>query len=303
MASTPVKFCRTAPAPSLGNPGGQPVPVTPVDGDRHHRLEPPRHRPGAHRRIRSPRISRSARRSAQSPSNDPDGANDTYTFTLVAGAGGDDNAIFTLTGTTLTANAPFNYEVKKDYTVRIQVSDGKGSSFAQAVTIEVVDVNETPTVLALDNNSVIEDLGSAGQVVANVTVTDPDNFDSYNTPDTFTMALAGADAAYFEVSDLQIKVRAAGLETAESKPSYTFDVVDHRQRRQPCILPATTTRRQSPLWWSITRNSASAPSPSAARRCGRRSAERCRRRSRFWPRQCGAGKQLHRCIRRRLPEL
>jgi hypothetical protein len=239
--STPVNFAAS-PAPSLGNPGGQSVPVTPVNGT----VTIDWNRPATAITLTPNTIAENQPVNTTVgtvASNDPDGANDTYTFTLVAGAGGDDNAIFTLTGTTLTANAPFNYEVKKDYTVRIQVSDGKGSSFAQAVTIEVVDVNETPTVLALDNNSVIEDLGSAGQVVANVTVTDPDNFDSYNTPDTFTMALAGADAAYFEVSDLQIKVRAAGLETAESKPSYTFDVVITDNAGN--LYPASNTYTQS----------------------------------------------------------
>jgi hypothetical protein len=219
---TPVKF-STAPAPSLGNPGGQPIAVTPVDGE----VTIDWNRTATALALTAVTIAENLPVSSTVgtvSNNDPD-ADDVWTYTLVAGAGDTDNGVFRLDGATLIATPSFNFEVKKDYTVRIQVSDGKGGVFAQAFAITVVDVNEAPTALALDNNVVIEDLGSAGQAVANVTVTDPDNADAYSTPDTFTLALSGADAAYFEVDGMQIKVKAAGLETAEAKSSYTFDVV------------------------------------------------------------------------------
>lgn len=160
--------------------------------------------------------------------NDLDSANDTYTFTLVAGAGDDDNATFTLSGTTLAANESFNYEVKKDYTVRIEVNDGKGGIFAQAVAITVVDVNETPTVLAPDNNSVIDKFRAALRWLPMLTVTDPDNADAYSIADTFTMAIAGADAGYFRSAACRSKAKAAGLETAEKQAQEDLQNSDHR---------------------------------------------------------------------------
>jgi len=219
---TPVKF-STAPAPSLGNPGGQRIDVTWDDGE----VTIDWNRTASALALTAVTIAENLPVSSTVgtvSNNDPD-TDDVWTYTLVAGTGDTDNSVFRLDGATLIATPSFNFEVKKDYTVRIQVSDGKGGVFAQAFAITVVDVNEAPTALALSNNVVIEDLGSAGQAVANVTVTDPDNADAYSTPDTFTLALSGVDAAYFEVDGMQIKVKAAGLETAESKSSYAFDVI------------------------------------------------------------------------------
>ncbi len=217
-------YFSTAPAPSLGGPGGQQIAVTPVSGT----VTIDWNRTATSITLTPVVINENQPVSTTVgtvSSDDPDGVNDTYTFTLVAGAGDTDNGSFTLNGTTLNATPSFNFEVKKDYTVRIQVNDGKGGVYAQQFAITVVDVNETPTALALDSYSVVEDMGSAGQTVANVAVTDPDNGDAFSTDDTFTMTLAGADAAYFDVSDMQITVRASGVLSAEAKSSYTFDVV------------------------------------------------------------------------------
>ena len=221
--STPVNF-STAPAASLGNPGGQPLNTTTTNGQ----VTIDWNRAATALMLSAATLAENQPANSTVgviSNNDPDGANDTYTYALVAGAGDTDNSTFAITGATLSAIPSFNFEVKKEYSVRIQVSDGKGGVYAQQFTITVIDVNEAPTSLALDNNSVVEDMGSAGQAVATVSVTDPDNADSYSTPDIFTLALAGADANYFEVAGMQIKVKAAGLETAETKSSYTFDVI------------------------------------------------------------------------------
>ena len=163
-------------------------------------------------------------------SNDQDSDDPTRLLTLVSGTDATDNALFTLSdvtpaGATLIANPSFNFEVKKDYSVRVQVNDGKGGVYEQVIAITVVDVNETPTVLALDQTTVVED-APAGTLVATVSVTDPDNADSYSKPDTFKMTLSGVDAAKFVVDGLQIRVATGdGLPPFETKESYTFDVV------------------------------------------------------------------------------
>src|SRR4029079_12711269 len=56
---------------------------------------------------------------------DPD-AGDTFTYTLVAGAGDTDNASFQISGNKLQTNAVFDYETKNSYTVRVQTDDGHG---------------------------------------------------------------------------------------------------------------------------------------------------------------------------------
>ncbi len=222
--STPINFSNS-PAPSLGNPGGQPIAVTPVNGA----VTIDWNSAPTDITLSATTISENQPISTTVGTVDKVDADsgDTWTFTLVAGTGDTDNASFAINGTTLVAGPSFNFEVKKEYSVRVQVSDGKGGIYEKQFTITVADVNETPTSLALDNNALIEDLDNAGQVVANVTVTDPDNADSYGAPpaDTFSMALSGTDAAYFDKSDMQITVRAGGLLSAEAKSSYSFDVV------------------------------------------------------------------------------
>jgi gliding motility-associated-like protein len=84
---------------------------------------------------------------------DPD-AGDTHTYTLVTGTGSTDNASFTITGTTLSTAAVFNFEAKNSYSVRVRVTDAGGLSFERAFTISVIDVNEAPTLNAITDRRV-----------------------------------------------------------------------------------------------------------------------------------------------------
>lgn len=97
------------------------------------------------------------------------------------------------------------------------MNDGKGGVYEQVIAITVVNVNEAPTALALNQPAVVEDEPRRARWSSTVSVTDPDNADAYSTPDTFTMAFAGADAVYFVFDGLQIKVAPGGLPTAETK--------------------------------------------------------------------------------------
>jgi gliding motility-associated-like protein len=81
-------------------------------------------------------------------------AGDTHTYTLVAGTGSTDNASFTITGTTLSTAAVFNFEAKNSYAVRVRVTDAGGLSFERAFTITVTDVNEAPTLTAITDRRV-----------------------------------------------------------------------------------------------------------------------------------------------------
>jgi hypothetical protein len=81
---------------------------------------------------------------------DPDGPGSGYaspfTYTLVAGSGDADNAAFIIVGDQLKIKAAANFESKASYSVRIQVSDAGGLTFATAKSISVTDINEAPTV-------------------------------------------------------------------------------------------------------------------------------------------------------------
>jgi hypothetical protein len=58
-------------------------------------------------------------------------AGDTATFTLVSGVGSTDNAAFDISGTTLRANASFDFETKSSFSIRVRVTDSVGATFEQ----------------------------------------------------------------------------------------------------------------------------------------------------------------------------
>ena len=76
---------------------------------------------------------------------DPDAAN-TFTYNLVGGAGGDDNASFTIVGNTLTTNAVFHYETKNTYSARVRSTDQGGLWTEKAFTVNVTDMPPTVTI-------------------------------------------------------------------------------------------------------------------------------------------------------------
>jgi len=69
-------------------------------------------------------------------------ASETFTYALVSGTGSTDNASFSVSGTTLSTAAVFDFETKSSYSVRVRVTDAGGLTFERALTITFTDVNE-----------------------------------------------------------------------------------------------------------------------------------------------------------------
>ncbi|GEM_PF-1558433 len=81
--------------------------------------------------------------------SDPD-VRDTFTYTLVGGVGGADNASFAISGNQLLTAASFDYEAKSSYSIRVRTTDQGGLWFEKVFTISVTDVDEVaPTVTAV----------------------------------------------------------------------------------------------------------------------------------------------------------
>ena len=66
-------------------------------------------------------------------STDPD-ANNTFTYSLVAGTGATDNALFTIAGNQLKTNAVFNFETKNSYSIRVKTTDQGGLFYEKQLT-------------------------------------------------------------------------------------------------------------------------------------------------------------------------
>ncbi len=126
---------------------------------------------------------------------DPD-AGDTHTYSLGCAVPGVDDASFAVLGDALNTAAVFDYETKNSYDVCVRTDDGNGGTYEEDFTINVTDVNEAPTDIALSNNSVAE-AQPVGTTVGNLSTTDPDPGDTH----TYSLgcAVPGADDASFAV--------------------------------------------------------------------------------------------------------
>lgn len=100
-----------------------------------------------------------------------DDAGDSHTYSLVAGSGDDDNALFSISGSNLITAASLDHEVQATRTVRLQATDRDGLTYQEAVIISVSDENESPTLTVASQITIA--VGSSA--VLQATVSDPED--------------------------------------------------------------------------------------------------------------------------------
>jgi gliding motility-associated-like protein len=77
--------------------------------------------------------------------------NDTFTYTLVTGAGDVDNKGFTFEDNKLIAKYKANYDVKNTYSIRVRTTDSFGLYFEKQFTLTVKDINPNDIKLPSTN--------------------------------------------------------------------------------------------------------------------------------------------------------
>lgn len=151
---------------------------------------------------------------------DPDAGN-TFNYALASGAGSTDNASFTIDADgNLRTSASFNYEAQQSYSIRLTSTDQGGLSVDKVFTIEITNVNESPTAIQLSNVSIAE-TASPGTAIGKFTSTDPDQ---ELTPQTFAYSLASSgDSTAFTI-DPDGTLKTSTLLNAATKNSYSIQV-------------------------------------------------------------------------------
>ena len=146
-------------------------------------------------------------------------AGDVHRFTLVAGTGDADNALFTVEGNQLETAAVLDFEQQPTRSVRVRVDDGRGGVFEKSLTITVTDANDAPTAPKLSAQTVPETAPS-GTTVGVLTATDQD------AGQTLTFSLVSGvgdtDNASFTIDGTALKT-ATALDF-ETKSSYTVRI-------------------------------------------------------------------------------
>ena len=149
---------------------------------------------------------------------DPDVSN-TFSYSLVSGAGGEDNAQFTIGGPQLKTASVFDYEAKVSYNIRVRVTDQGGLSYEKPLTITVGNANDAPTGLSLSPSTVAEGQ-PAGTIVGTFTTVDPDVSNTFSY--SLVSGAGGEDNAQFTIGGPQLKT--ASVFDYEAKVSYNIRV-------------------------------------------------------------------------------
>ena len=135
---------------------------------------------------------------------DPDSGPE-WTYTLVAGTGDDDNALFEIDVDQLKTTAVLDYEEAGTRSVLVEVDDGLGGTYQEAFEITVLNENEAPTDINLSNDTVAEN-ATIGTVVGTLSAVDPDVGGTH----TFALVagLSDDDNALFQIDVDQLKTTA-----------------------------------------------------------------------------------------------
>jgi uncharacterized delta-60 repeat protein len=142
-----------------------------------------------------------------------------FSYSFVAGAGDTENSAFTISGTTLRATSGFNFETKSSYTVRVRSTDQGGRFVDKAFTIQVLDVNESPTDINLTSTAIPENAGSN----ATVGIFSTADVDAGNTFAYSLVAGSGdTDNGAFNISGSTL--RATGSFDFETRTDYTIRI-------------------------------------------------------------------------------
>ncbi|MEP0984557.1 cadherin domain-containing protein [Ekhidna sp.] len=167
----------------------------------------------------------------------------TFTFTLIPGTGDTDNGSFTIVGEQLRNSISFDHESQSQYSVRVMADDGAGSTIEQILLIDIVDINEAPSLVDVNENEYNEGLTS-GTILTDFFVSDEDDSDSHSfslvsgagSSDNDKFEIQGQNLANLEAFDFEsqseysIRVRATdagGLSVESIIAIFVNDVNDN----------------------------------------------------------------------------
>ncbi len=144
---------------------------------------------------------------------------DTFTYTLVAGAGDTDNGSFSIAGSDLVTAESFDLETKVSYDILVRTQDSGFATKEVAFTIIIGNVNEAPTDISI-TSSVVNENQPVGSGVGTIVCSDAD------AGDTFTYALAAGtgdtDNASFSITGTNLKT--TEIFHFDTQSSYNFRI-------------------------------------------------------------------------------
>ncbi len=125
---------------------------------------------------------------------------DSFSYTLVSGAGDTSNASFSIIGNELRTETVLDYESLASHTVRIRTTDSTGNSFEQIIRLNVVDVpNEAPPKVVTTSFS---ERGTMGNDSNRISISFDRPLIGSGTAANFALRRAGNDGLLLQSDDV-----------------------------------------------------------------------------------------------------
>ena len=122
---------------------------------------------------------------------------DPQAFSLVGGAGGEDNALFAIDGTLLKTAAVLDFEAAARRSIRVRVDDGRGGTLERELTIAVNDGPDPVLVTASSGAATYTEQAAPVTVDGALALADQDDTQLIGASVAITGALDPADALAF----------------------------------------------------------------------------------------------------------
>jgi hypothetical protein len=105
--------------------------------------------------------------------------------------------LFSIDGNKLVSKAVFDFELKNELSIRIEVEDKGGLKYSQPFVIRIIDQNDNPTSINLSNHQILENQ-ALGTLIGQFTTTDQDADENFTY--TFTSGENDIDNGSFIIS-------------------------------------------------------------------------------------------------------
>jgi RHS repeat-associated protein len=146
-------------------------------------------------------------------------SSDTHTYTLVTGTGDSNNNAFNISGNQLRINNSPDFELLPSYTIRVRTTDQSNASIEKVFTVNITNINEAPTQLNLDTNSIVEN-SALGTTIGNFSTIDPDVGD----PHTYSLIAGEGDTDNSAFAIVGNKLNLNSAVDFESQSNYSIRV-------------------------------------------------------------------------------
>lgn len=174
---------------------------------------------------------------------------------------------FAIVAGELRTTASLDHEAAASFSLDLRVTDAAGLTYDEALTVDVVDVNEAPSAPSLDVTQLAEDT-PVGQTVGHLSASDPDAGDTL----TFELLESGlpvvvvgrtlrlaAPLDHEAASSLSFTVRASDAAGASAQQGFVLTVVDVNEAPTAIALSASAAPEDASPGLAVGRLSATDP--------------------------------------------